>query len=115
MSEIIPCINCSERDNCTAFEVLNNTLDRSKKHKKLTLRLDFIVTVNEPEEFEEDWKEDISGHIAENAACLSQIIIDKVGSYNNIVQALCAHLTVSKISNKKAFTELYDYIKVTHE
>lgn len=114
MSKIL-CTDCPNKDDCTVYEVLNNTLDSKKVHKKISLQMDFIVTINEPEEFLEDWKEDIAGDIAENTACLAGFITDKVGAYNNIVQPLGAHLSVEDLDNKEAFNELSDYIKVTHE
>lgn len=114
MSKIL-CTDCPEKDECTTYEILSNTLDKDKVHKKISLKMDFIVTVNEPEEFPYDWKKDIVLDIAENAASLANLITDKVGSYNNIVQSLGAELTVAGLSNKDAFTEISNYIKVTHE
>lgn len=114
MSKIL-CTDCPKKDECTTYEVLSNTLDKDKVHKKISLQMDFIVTVNEPEEFPYDWKEDIVLDIAENTAGLAGMITEKIGSYNNIVQSLGANLTVEDLNNKEAFTEISNYIKVTHE
>lgn len=113
MSKIL-CTDCPNKDDCTTYEVLNNTLNHKKVHKKISLQMDFIVTVNEPEEFVDDWQEDIALDIAENSASLACYITEKVGAYNNIVQPLGAHLTVEELDNKEAFTELSTYIKETH-
>lgn len=111
----IPCTNCSEKEECTVYKILNNTLDNSKEHRKITLQLDFLVTLNEPEEFEDDWKEDIAKGIAENTMQLSNIIVEKLEEYNNTVQSLGAHLNVACITNRRAFDEVARYIKVTHD
>lgn len=114
MSEIL-CTDCSKKDSCSAYEILNNTLDNNKVHKKIFLQLNFIVTLNEPEEFPIDWEEDISQDIAENAVCFMQFVTEKLEEYNNVAHHLAAHLDVKNITNKQAFEEMTKFIKETHE
>lgn len=111
----IPCINCADREECGINTVLNNTLDSSKNHKTLTLTLEILMTVNEPQEFKEDFAMDCVENVAEEAYELSDYIGDLLKAINCNPALLGAELTVSNITNKEAFNKLVNYIKVTHK
>lgn len=111
----IPCINCADREECGINTVLNNTLDSSKNHKTLTLTLEILMTVNEPQEFKEDFTMDCAEDIAEGAYNLSDTIGDLLKDINCNPALLGAELSISDITNKEAFNKLVNYIKVTHK
>ena len=111
----IPCINCADREECGINTVLNNTLDNSKNHKTLTLTLEILMTVNEPQEFKDDFTMDCAEDVADGVYELSDNIGDLLRDINCNPALLGAELTVSDITNKEAFNKLVNYIKVTHK
>lgn len=111
----IPCINCADKEECGINTVLNNTLDGSKNHKTLTLTLEILMTVNEPQEFKEDFAMECAEDVAEGAYRLSDSIGDLLKDINCEPALLGAELTISDTTNKEAFNKLVNYIKVTHK
>lgn len=110
----IPCMNCADKEECGINTVLNNTLDSSKKHKTLTLTLKILMTVNEPQEFKEDFTMECAEDVAEGAYHLSGSISNLLNDINCDSALLGAELTIADATNKEAFNKLVDYIKVTH-
>lgn len=114
MTEKLLCVDCPANDECPTYKIVENTLDSSKAHFKVTLRTSFIITAHNPDEFEDDFKE-YAVDIAENVAALSAFISDNITECECEVQQLGANISVNSIPNKQAFEELSEYIKVTHE
>ena len=111
----IPCINCADKEECGINTVLNNTLDSSKNHKTLTLTLEILMTVNEPQEFKEDFTMECAEDIAEGAYHLSDNISNLLNDINCDPALLGAELTIADTTNKEAFNKLVNYIKVTRK
>ena len=114
MTEKLLCVDCPANDECSTYKIVENTLDLSKAHFKVTLSMSFILTANNPEEFKGDFDECVVD-IAENAATLSEFISDNLTECECEVQQLGAKMSIKSIPNKQAFEELSEYIKVTHE
>ena len=114
MTEKLLCVDCPANDECPTYKIVENTLDSSKAHFKVTLSMSFILTANNPEEFKGDFDEYVVD-IAENAAALSELISDNLTECECEVQQLGAKMSINSILNKQAFEELSEYIKVTHE
>lgn len=111
----IPCINCTDKEECEINTVLNNTLDGSKHHKKLTLTLEIFMTVNEPQEFQEDFMIECAEDVGKGAYELSNSIGDLLRDINCVPALLGADLAISDTTNKEAFNKLVNYIKVVHK
>lgn len=114
MTEKLLCVDCQANNECPTYKIVENTLDSSKAHFKITLSMSFIITANNPEEFKSDFDE-YAIDIAENAAALSEFIGDNLKECECKVQQLGANMSISSIPNKQAFEELSEYIKVIHE
>ena len=114
MTEKLLCVDCPANDECPTYKIVENTLDSSKAHFKVTLSMSFILTANNSEEFKGDFDECVVD-IAENAAALSEFISDNITECECEVQQLGANMSINSIPNKQAFEELSEYIKVTHE
>lgn len=114
MTEKLLCVDCPANDECPTYKIVENTLDSSKAHFKVTLSMSFILTANNPEELKGDFNECMVD-IAENAATLSEFISDNITDCECEVQQLGANMSINSIPNKQAFEELSEYIKVTHE
>lgn len=114
MTEKLLCVDCPANDECPTYKIVENTLDSSKAHYKVSMTMSFILTANNPEEFKSDFDEYVVD-IAENAAALSEFISDNIKECECEVQQLGAHLAIESIPNKQAFEEISEYIKVTHE
>lgn len=114
MTEKLICVDCPVNDECPTYKIVENTLDSSKAHFKITLSMDFILTAHNPDEFKGDFDEYVVD-IAENAAVLSEFISDNIKECECEVQSLGANMSINSIQNKQAFEELSEYIKVTHE
>ena len=111
----IPCIKCTDKEDCEISTVLNNTLDNSKKHQTLTLTLEILMTVNEPQEFKEDFIMECAEDVSKGACELSDSIGSLLSDINCNPALLGAELTISDTTNKEAFNKLINYIKVTHK
>lgn len=111
----IPCINCADKNECGINTVLNNTLDSSKNHMTLTLTLEILMTVNELQEFKNDFMTECAEDVTDGAYELSNIICDLLKDINCNPALLGAELSISNITNKEAFNKLVNYIKVTHK
>lgn len=109
------CTNCPKKDGCSAFKILDNSLNNKKEHAKITLTLEFLVTKGDPQHFEEDFRHEAVEDISTNAAAFAEYVTETVEDLNNDVMPMGAQLTVSQITNKEAFKEISEYIKVTHE
>ena len=114
MTEKLLCVDCQANNECNTYKIVENTLDSSKAHFKITLSMSFIITANNPEEFKSDFDE-CAIDIAENAAALSEFIGDNLKECECEAQQLGANMSISSIPNKQAFEELSEYIKVIHE
>lgn len=114
MTEELICVDCPTNDECPTYKIVENTLDLSKTHFKITLSMSFILTAYNPDEFKGDFNEYVVD-IAEKAATLSEFISDNIAECECEVQQLGADMSISSIPNKQAFEELSEYIKVTHE
>lgn len=114
MAEKLLCVDCPGNDECPTYKIIENTLNSSKTHFKITLSMSFILTAHNPDEFKGDF-EDYVVDIAEKAAVLSEFISDNIAGCECEVQQLGANMSVNSIPNKQAFEELSEYIKVTHE
>lgn len=114
MTEKLLCVDCPANDECPTYKIVENTLDSSKAHFKVTLSMSFIITAHNPDEFKGDLDEYVVD-IAENAAALSEFISDNITEGECEVQQLGANMSINSIPNKQAFEELSEYIKVTHE
>ena len=114
MTEKLICVDCPANDECPTYKIVENTLDSSKVHYKVSMTMSFILTANNPEEFKSDFGEYVVD-IAENAAALSEFISDNIRECECEVQSLGANMSINSIQNKQAFEELSEYIKVTHE
>lgn len=114
MTEKLLCVDCPANDECPTYKIVENTLDSSKAHFKVTLSMSFILTAHNPDEFKGDFDEYVVS-IAENAAALSELISDNLTECECEVQQLGAKMSINSIPNKQAFEELSEYIKVTHE
>ena len=73
------------------------------------------MTVNEPQEFKEDFTMECAEDIAERAYHLSDNIGDLLRDINCDPALLGAELTIADTTNKEAFNKLVNYIKVTHK
>lgn len=114
MTEKLFCVDCPVNDECPTYKIVENTLDSSKAHFKITLSMSFILTAHNPDEFKGNFDEYVVD-IAENAAALSEFISDNITECECEVQQLGANMSINSIPNKQAFEELSEYIKVTHE
>lgn len=114
MTEKLLCVDCPSNDECPTYRIVENTLDSSKAHFKITLNMSFILTAHNPDEFKDDFEEYVVD-IAENAAALSEFISDNITECDCEIQQLGANMSINSIPNKQAFEELSEYIKVTHE
>lgn len=114
MTEKLLCVDCPANDECPTYKIVENTLDSSKAHFKITLSMSFILTAHNPDEFKGDFDE-CAVDIAENAAALSEFISDNIKECECEVQQLGANMSISSIPNKQAFEEISEYIQVTHE
>lgn len=114
MTEKLLCVDCPANSECHTYKIVENTLDSSKAHFKVTLSMSFITTAHNPEEFKGDFNEYVVS-IAENASALSELISDNLTECECEVQQLGAKMSINSIPNKQAFEELSEYIKVTHE
>lgn len=114
MAEKLLCVDCPANDECPTYKIVENTLDSSKAHFKVTVSLNFILTANNPKEFRHDFDEYVVD-IADNVAVLSEFISDNIKECECEVQQLGTNMSISSIPNKQAFEELSEYIKVTHE
>lgn len=114
MTNELQCVDCEHNDSCLTYQIIENTLDTNKTHYKLSLKLDFIFTVNKPEEFKAEF-EDIAEDIGEEAASLSGYVKQLISECDCEVQPMGAELNIGAIPNKLAFEELSNYVKVTHE
>ena len=114
MTEKLLCVDCPANDECLTYKIVENTLDSSKVHFKITLSMSFILTAHNPAEFKGDFDE-CAVDIAENTAALSEFISDNIKECECEVQQLGANMSISSIPNKQAFEEISEYIKVTHE
>ena len=114
MTEKLICVDCPINDECITYKIVENTLDSSKAHFKITLSMSFIITAHNPDEFKGTFDEYIVD-IADNTAALSEFISDNIKECECEVQQLGTNVSVSSIQNKQAFEELSEYIKVTHE
>ena len=114
MTEKLLCVDCPANDESPTYKIVENTLDSSKAHFKITLSMSFILTAHNPAEFKGDFDE-CAVDIAENTAALSEFISDNIKECECEVQQLGANMSISSIPNKQAFEEISEYIKVTHE
>lgn len=114
MLEKLLCVDCSSNIDCPTYKIIENTLDNNKVHYKLGMKLEFIFTANEPQEFKTDFEQYVVD-IAEQAAALSEFIQEQIKDCACDVQQLGAKMDLKTIPNKQAFDELVEYIKVTHE
>ena len=114
MTEKLICVDCQANNECSTYKIIENTLDSSKAHFKITLNMSFILTAHNPDEFKGDFGE-YAIDIAENTATLSEFISHNIKECECEVQQLGANMSINSIPNKQAFEELSEYIKVTHE
>ena len=114
MTDKLLCVDCPQNEDCSTYNIIENTLDQTKVHHKLSLKLDFIFTTHNPKEFKGDFQE-ATIDIAENTAAFAQFIEDAITDCECLVQPLGADMKLELITNKQAFDELSEYIKVTHE
>lgn len=109
------CVDCPQNDKCPTYKIVENTLDAKKVHHKLSLSMEFIFTTHNPKDFPEDFHNEVALDIAEQAGALATFIADSIEEFECEVQPMGADMSIAVISNKQAFDELSEYIKVTHE
>lgn len=114
MTNKLQCVDCDNNERCTTYKIIENTLDPEKVHYKLSLQLNFIFTVNDPDNFKADF-EDSALTIAEGSQALSELIKEELSDCLCITQQLGAEMNIGLIPNQQAFEELTEYVKVTHE
>lgn len=110
----VQCAECPRKDDCSSFSLLNNTLDKKKKHIQLNINLSYLISLNSLETFEEDFEDIMEDTIAEPLALLNSLIVKSIAEVSEVCVARNGKVEVKKVSNKTMFKTISEHIKETH-